>query len=219
VRIGIIGTGKMGRALGLRWARAGHDVLFGSRDLAKAGAVAAAGSSSTQAGDFDAAAGFGEVVLYTVRGVFPSQLLRQPRALSGKVLIDCNNRDVGNDSDPAQFRFDLPPPTSSLAEQLARDTPETRVVKAFNTLPHPVIELERDKLVPHHVSVFLCSDDAAAKAVASGLARDLGFVAVDSGRLVAARLVEGVADFIRSQIGAMGLGMYATISVGVLPKP
>ena len=56
MKIGILGTGNMGRALGLRWARARHEVLFGSRDLNKAGAIAANGSASTQAGDFDAAA-------------------------------------------------------------------------------------------------------------------------------------------------------------------
>ena len=79
MKIGIVGTGNMGRALGLRWARCGHEVLFGSRDVKKAKAVAADGSASTQAGDFDAAAAFGEVVLYTVRDYFPSRLLKEPQ--------------------------------------------------------------------------------------------------------------------------------------------
>src|SRR5881398_230296 len=94
MRIGIVGTGNMGQALGLRWARAGHEVLFGSRDVKKAKAIAADGSASTQAGDFDAAAAFGEVVLYTVRDYFPSQLLKEPQALSGKIVIDCNNSAI-----------------------------------------------------------------------------------------------------------------------------
>ncbi len=85
MKIGIIGTGNMGR--GLRWAREGHHVLFGSRDLSKAKAVAVSGPGSAQAGDFDAAAAFGEVVLYTVRDVLPSSLLREPQALAGKVVI------------------------------------------------------------------------------------------------------------------------------------
>lgn len=219
MKIGIIGTGNMGRALGLRWSHAGHAVLFGSRDLGKAKAVAASGTGSTEAGDFDAAAAFGEVVLYTVRGVFPSTLLRNPPALSGKIVIDCNNRDVGNDRNPADFRFDTPAPTISLTEQFAADLSEARVVKAFNTIPHPVIELARDKLAPHGVSVFLCSDDAQAKAIVKGLVEELGFVGVDSGGLERARLVDGVADFIRFQIGPMGLGLSATISVKILPKP
>lgn len=91
MKIGIVGTGRMGRTLGVRWARGGHDVLFGSSDRRKAEGAAADGGRSARAGDLDAAAAFGDVVLYTVRGVFPSRLLRQPEALDGKILIDCNN--------------------------------------------------------------------------------------------------------------------------------
>src|SRR5215470_3703749 len=94
MKIGIIGTGNMGRSLGLAWARAGHEVLFGSRVLARAKAVAAHGSPSTRSGDFDSAAAFGEVVLYTIRDVFPSSLLREPSLLSGKIVIDCNNSAI-----------------------------------------------------------------------------------------------------------------------------
>src|SRR5262245_62295714 len=97
MKIGISGTGNMGRALGLRWAAVVHHVLFGSRDRSKAESIAAIDSGRAQAGDFDAAAAFGEVVLYTVRGVLPSALLRNPRALAGKIVIDCKNRDCGDD--------------------------------------------------------------------------------------------------------------------------
>jgi len=219
MKIGIIGTGNMGRALGLGWARQGHQVLFGSRDPDKARAVAARGTGSSRAGDFDAAAEFGDVVLYTVRGVYPSALLRASQTLSGKVVIDCNNSDLGDDSRPGEFRFDRPGAATSLAEQLAADAPGARVVKAFNTIPFAVIELGREKLAPHRVSVFLSSDDPAAKAAVAQLCEELGFAGVDSGPLERARLVEGLADFLRLQIGPMGLGMYATISVHVLPEP
>src|SRR5438477_258885 len=91
MKIGIIGTGSMGQAIGAGWPRAGHDVLFGSRDAAKAKAAAGdLGKSS----DFDAAAAFGSVVLYTVRDVPPSKLLRAPQALAGKVVIDCTNSAI-----------------------------------------------------------------------------------------------------------------------------
>lgn len=205
MKIGIIGTGNMGRALGTRWAQAGHRVLFGSRDPEKARAVAA--GCSAQAGDHDAAAAFGEVLLYTVREVLPSALLRTPQALAGKVLVDCNNAAV--------FGLDLPDPRRrpgfhfqasipSLAERLAADAPEARVVKAFNTIPAKVIELERDVLLRHRVSIFLCSDDAAAKATVRTLAEDLGFVGVDGGGLERAGQAEALADVVRFQILAMG---------------
>jgi predicted dinucleotide-binding enzyme len=199
MKIGIIGTGNMGQALGLRWARVGHDVLFGSRDLSKAETIAASGPDSTQAGDFDAAA-FGDVVLYTVRDVFPSSLLGKPQALAGKIVIDCNNSailglDIPDSDGRPGVHFTTPIP--SLAERLAADVPHARVVKAFNTIPSKIIELDREKLAPHRVSVFLCSDDRQAKSVVSGLAEELGLVSVDSGELERAQLVEAVADFIR----------------------
>jgi hypothetical protein len=160
----------MGRALGLRWARGGHDVLFGSRELSKAETIAASGPDSTQAGDFDAAAAFGDVVLYTVRDVFPSSLLGKPQALAGKIVIDCNNSglDIPDPYRRPGVHFTTPIP--SLAERLAADAQGARVVKAFNTIPSKIIELDRGKLVPHRISVFLCSDDRQAKSVVSGLA-------------------------------------------------
>ena len=144
MRIGIIGTGNMGQALGLGWARAGHDVLFGSRTLSKARTAAGQGSPSTRAGDFDEAAAFGDVVLYTVRDVLPSALLRQPSALAGKVLIDCNNSailglDIPDPNDRPGVHFNIPIP--SLAERIAADVPGTRVVKAFNTIRITVADI------------------------------------------------------------------------------
>jgi predicted dinucleotide-binding enzyme len=209
MNIGIIGTGNMGGALGARWARNGHAVLFGSRDPSKAKAAAGRASDTAKAGDFDTAAAFGDVVLYTARGVFPSALLRRPRALAGKVVIDCNNTDL--DSDMLPMGVDPNGPT--LAEQLAADVPDAHVVKAFTSLPHRIIELDRETVAPYRISVLLCADDAAAKAKVKGLAEELGFVGVDCGPLKRSRVVDGAADFLRFQIGGMGLGPFATLSL------
>src|SRR5579871_3121558 len=114
MKIGVIGTGNMGQALGLRWAQNGHQVLFGSRDRAKADAIASRAAAQAWGGDFEDAAEFGDVVLYTVRDIPPSKLLRNPRSLAGKIVIDCNNSDI-----PTDFRF--APPIPSLAERLAAD--------------------------------------------------------------------------------------------------
>lgn len=214
MKIGIVGSGNMGRTLGVRWSRAGHDVLFASRDLAKAKAAAAGGAPSASAGDFDAAASFGAVIFYTVRGILPSRLLREPGALKGKIVVDCNNTDF----DAARGDFE-PAPIPTLAEQLAADVPAARIVKAFNTLPHRVLELPRDVLGPRRISVFLCSNDPAAKQVVKGLAEELGLVAVDSGTLEHSRIVDGIVDFIRFQIATMGLGPFATVSLDVVPQP
>jgi 8-hydroxy-5-deazaflavin:NADPH oxidoreductase len=219
MKIGVIGTGNMGRALGLGWARMGHEVLFGSRDPNKAKAIAASGTDSTQIGDFDAAATFGEVILYTIRDRFPSSVLKKPQALSGKIVIDCNNSailglDVPDPGKRPGIHFSTPVP--SHAERLAADVSGAHVVKAFNTMASQIIELDQDELSQRRVSVFLCSDDARAKSVVKGLAEELGFVGVDCGELERAQLVESVGDFIRFQIIGMGLGSLATISLNLV---
>ena len=206
MRIGIIGSGNMGQALGGRWAAAGHAVLFGSRDSAKAIAIAERCGHSAQAGSFDDAAAFGEVVLHTVRGVFPSELLAAPGSLDGKIVIDCNNSDL-----PADFRFAIPVP--SLAERLARDVARARVVKAFNTMAAELISLDLKYLAPQRVSDFVCSDDRTAKAVVAGLAAQIGFEPVDSGSLEHTYLLEALGDFIRLQIAGLGRGPMTAISV------
>jgi predicted dinucleotide-binding enzyme len=208
MKIGIVGTGNMGRTLGVAWARAGHEVLFGSRDRRKAQAVAASAERASH-GDFDDAARFGDVVLYTIRDVAPAAVLQRPGALSGKVLVDCNNSDI-----PAGFRFAMPEP--SLADALAKAAPGARVVKAFNTIPHRVIELGREALAKHRISVYVASDDAAARTDVMALARDAGFVPVDGGGLPWARHLESMADFLRFQIAGQGLGVFATLSIHVV---
>jgi predicted dinucleotide-binding enzyme len=215
MKIGIIGTGNMGRTLGLRWAEAGHQVLFGSRDQGKASAVAG-GHPGAAAGHFQEAAAFGEVILYTVRGVLPSQLLPDPGVLAGKTVIDCNNRDLGDDQRPAEWRFQAPLAGPSFTERLAADAPRARLVKAFGTIPHRVLEMGREALAPHQISVLLCANDPAARDTVKALVEDLGLVAVDSGGLERCALVDAVADFIRFQIGVMGMGVFTTISINRL---
>ena len=118
------------------------------------------------------------------------------RSACRKTVIDCNNSailglDVPDPDHRPGHRFSSPIP--SLAERLAADVPDARVVKAFNTIPAAVLGLEREELALYRVSVFPCSDDPQAKAVVKGLAEELGFVGVDSGGLERARLVEAVA--------------------------
>jgi 8-hydroxy-5-deazaflavin:NADPH oxidoreductase len=218
LKIGIIGTGNMGRALGTGWAQAGHDVFFGSRDPAKAKEAA---GEFAQSGGFDDAAAFASVVLYTVRDVLPSNLLWQPETLTGKVVIDCTNSailglEVPDPQGRSGVHFETPVP--SRAERLAADIPRARVVKAFNAIPGSVIELGFEKLRANAVPVFLCADDEDAKSTVKRLAEDLGFIGLDSGRLEHANVVEGAADFLRLQIVAMGLGGFATLAIKIVSQ-
>ena len=210
MKIGVLGSGNMGRSLGALWVEQGHDVFFGSRRSDKGQQVAAQMGRNTQGGTNDQAAAFGDILLYTIRGVNPADVLSTTAMLDGKVLIDCNNFDI-----PAGFAYE--PITRSLAETLAEQVPNAKVVKAFNTMAQEVFELSPQPLEQHNVSVFLVGDDAAAKQTVTQLAEEIGFKPLDCGPLRQARLLEGLGDFIRLMIIGQGLGPYATISVHVLP--
>jgi 8-hydroxy-5-deazaflavin:NADPH oxidoreductase len=212
MRIGIIGSGNMGRSLGILWSQAGHEVFFGARDPAQAQRAAALAGIHVRHGGNDAAAHFGDVLLYTVRHHMPSAVLTDLGALAGKVVIDLNNWDI-----PAGFAFE--PITESLAEKLQRDVPQARVVKAFNTMAQEVFELSGAGLHQHEFSVFVAGNDSAAREAAMRLAADIGFSPVDCGELRHARLIEGLGDFIRLLIGGMKRGPMATISTHTLPSP
>ena len=188
MRIGIIGTGPVGLTLGTVWARAGHEVVFGSRDPARAAESVGVASATTQ----EQAAAYGEVVLWTPRGVMPAD----PDMLAGKIVLDPNNRGPGPSGDYASPRPEGP----SFAEQLQASAPRARVVKAFNTVVMRLLRDDPERLRASGAQVFLAGNDAEAKAVAAALAADIGLGAVDLGRLEAAWMAEAMADTFRQAI-------------------
>jgi 8-hydroxy-5-deazaflavin:NADPH oxidoreductase len=210
MKIGIIGTGNMGRSLGILWAERGHEVFFGSRDPQKGKAIAQFAGHGSKGGTNDEVAAFSDVMLYTTRGIMPSAVLSSTDVLSGKVLIDCNNWDI-----PEGYAYK--PIIESLAEKLAADVPHAHVVKAFNTFAQEVFELSPTPLKNYNVSCFTCGDNESAKKTVMSLAEEIGFAPVDCGALRSARMLEALGDFIRFAIGGMKLGPFATISVNKLP--
>mgnify|MGYP003471077496 FL=1 len=211
MKIGILGSGNMGRSLGILWAEQEHEVFFGSRTVEKGKAIAESAGNNTQGGTNDEAAAFGMVLLYTIRGMNPAEVLTSIDILNGKILIDCNNYDI-----PENFAYS--PIEISLAEKLASEVPHARVVKAFNTMAQEVFELSPQPLQGYNVSVFVAGDDTEARKTVMNLAQDIGFAPVDCGELRFARLLEGLGDFIRYLMIGQNLGAYATISVATLPE-
>lgn len=211
MKIGILGSGNMGRSLGILWAEQKHEVFFGSRTAEKGQAVAKSARNNTQGGTNDKAAAFGDVLLYTIRGVNPADVLTSIDVLDDKILIDCNNYEI-----PENFAY--PAIEYSLAEKLASEVPQARIIKAFNTMAQEVFELAPQPLKEYNVSVFVAGDDEDARKTVMSLAADIGFVPVDCGELRFARLLEGLGDFIRYLIIGQKLGGYATISVETLPE-
>lgn len=212
MRIGIIGSGNMGRALGVRWAAAGHEVAFGARNAAQAQAAAELAGHGALAGGNDEAAAFAQVAVWTMRETRAGEVLTRTEALAGKPVIDLNNRDMPSVREGSW-------PERSIAEALQEALPAARVVKAFNTIPMETFDIGVDALRDAGAQTLIAGDDPDAKRAVTRLADDLGFEAVDMGGIIRARACEAMGDAIRLLIIDAGLGGRAHLHVTMLPAP
>jgi 8-hydroxy-5-deazaflavin:NADPH oxidoreductase len=160
--IGILGTGIVGQTIGTRLVELGHNVMMGSRTAnnQNARAWAKAAGHSASIGTYADAAKFGEILFNCTSGKGSLSALEFPKAvdLNNKVLIDLAN--------PLDYSRGLPPTlticnTDSLAEQIQREHPLLRVVKALNTMNVDV--MVHPKRVHGQHDVFICGNDAGAK--------------------------------------------------------
>ncbi|MEO1035909.1 MAG: NAD(P)-binding domain-containing protein [Pseudomonadota bacterium] len=210
MKIAILGSGNMGRALGMRWAQNGHEVFFGGRNPAKAAEVAAFVGNGVRSGSLNEAAAFGDVLLHTARDAMLSSMIEPTVDLAGKVVIDLNNGPI-----PEGFAYT--PIEQSFTERLQEDAPDTQVVKAFNLFAMEMFEHEPAVIAQHDVSAFVAGDSEPAKVVVAKLAAELGFTPVDAGGSRNARMLEGMGDFIRYLMIEQKLGPFTSISAHGLP--
>jgi predicted dinucleotide-binding enzyme len=189
MKIGIIGTGAVGQALGTGFARLGHDVKMGSRDPQNENLLAWVKKTGAHAsgGTFEEAAAFGEVVVIATlwTGTGNAITLAGPKNFSGKVVIDTTN--------PLDFSSGMPPKlavghTDSGGEQVQRWLPGAKVVKAFNIVGNAHM------VNPHFPGgppdMFICGNDEGAKKTVAGILKAFGWPAIDIGGIEGARLLE-----------------------------
>jgi 8-hydroxy-5-deazaflavin:NADPH oxidoreductase len=192
MRLGVLGTGRVGQAIATRLVEVGHDVVMGGRDAANPNALdwASGHAERARAGTFADAAAHGEVLVNATAGTASVAALTAAGAgnLAGKPILDVAN--------PLDFSQGFPPVLAvaagdSLAEQLQRAFPAAHVVKALNTMTAAV--MVHPDLVPGTHHTFLAGDDPGAKDVVAGLLREFGWPAesiVDLGGVREARGLE-----------------------------
>jgi NADPH-dependent F420 reductase len=191
------GTGHAGSALALRLAKAGHRILIGSRDPAKAAVTAGriktsiAGSNVSGADNKQAAAA-AELVVLTVPYSAQRSTVEQVRdALTEKILIDATVPLMP----PKVARVQLPAGGSAVAaiQKLLGD--KVRVVSAFQNVPAHLL-----KNLTHDVDcdVLICGDDVQAREVAAGLAADIGLRGVHAGPIANSAATEALTSLLIS---------------------
>jgi hypothetical protein len=178
LKIGVIGSGRIGGTLGGLWVKAGHEVMFSSRDLEHDKALAASLGPAARAGTPRDAAAFGDVLLVAVPYTALPQLGKDlTDVIKGKVVIDTSNPIVARDGDIATWAREKGAGLAS-AELL----PGARIVRAFNAVGAarlPVIAQSQGE----RIGMPIASDDAEAVAAASRLIREVGFEPVLIGPL------------------------------------
>jgi 8-hydroxy-5-deazaflavin:NADPH oxidoreductase len=200
LKIGIIGTGRIGGALARYWVRAGNEVFVSSRHPEELQALVHELGSRAHAGTPLQAAQFGSVVLVSVPYSAMPELERDvSTALAGKVIIDTSNPVSGRDGALAQ-------PAQKLGAGIAtaQYLHNRRIVRAFNCIPAATLANESNRQ-PEPLAIPIGGDDTEALHIAMGLVRETGFDPVVVGSLARTRLFDLGQPLAQGQLTASEL--------------
>jgi predicted dinucleotide-binding enzyme len=179
LKIGVIGSGRIGSTLGGLWVKAGHEVMFSSLDLEHDKALAAKLGGGARAGTPREAAAFGEVLLVAVPySALPSVGKDLAGQMKGKVVIDASNPIVRRDGEIAEWARQKGAGAASMELM-----PAARIVRAFNAIGYARMAVAHQSV--ERMGMPMASDDAKAVAVASRLVREIGYEPVLVGGLAA----------------------------------
>src|SRR3954470_24110924 len=182
IKIGVIGSGRIGSTLGGLWAKAGHEVMFSDRDAEQAKKVAAEVGGKARAGTPHEAVAFADAVLIAVPyGALPAVKQEIGEQLKGKVVIDPNNPVPSRDGElGAQAK------EKGAAVSTAAMLPGARLVRSFNSWGYQTMAREANRPAPR-MAMPVAADDAEALKVGVELVRDAGFDPVPAGSLAASK--------------------------------
>jgi predicted dinucleotide-binding enzyme len=186
MRIGILGSGDVGKSLARGFLGRGDEVMIGSRSPEKLAGFAK--QYGAKAGTFEETAKFGEMLALATLGTGTEEALKLAGDnFAGKVVIDATN--------PLRFAPGVPPMLSisgddSLGEQVQSWLPSARVVKAFNTVGNALFV--KPQLPGGPPDMFICGNDAEAKKSVTELCRDWGWGVIDIGPISGSRYLEAM---------------------------
>lgn len=194
MKVGVLGTGMVGEAIGTKLIETGHKVMMGSRTAGNEKAAAFVEKhpgGKAAAGTFADAAAFGEIIFNCVRGAEAINILKNAgeKNLNGKILIDITN--------PLDFSKGMPPTllicnTNSLAEEIQTAFPAVKVIKSLNTMWCGLM-VNPGMINGGDHNVFISGNDAQAKQQAAGILKSFGWPEkniIDLGDIKTARSTE-----------------------------
>ena len=190
MKIGIVGSGPVGRVLATAFLKENNEVMLGTRDVSKDEVVKwGEENPKGKAGLFSETASFGDVLVLAVAGAVAEEALQQSGAenLKGKVVIDATNpiAHEGPTNGVLKFFTSL---DESLMERLQKAFPDARFVKAFNSVGNT--QMYKPQYKEGRPTMFICGNDSGAKHTVTDVLNSFGWETADMGTVEAARAIE-----------------------------
>jgi predicted dinucleotide-binding enzyme len=183
LRIGVIGSGNIGGTVGSLWVKAGHQVLFSSRNPENLKQLVDGLGPSARAGSVRDALEFGEAILIGVPyAAYPQIGKDYAKELAGKIVLDAGNAVPARDGEIAKEAREI-----GIGATSAKYLPNARIVRAFNTINYKILAQQAHRS-GERMAIPIAGDDKEAIAAASRLVRDAGFDPVVIGSLESAKL-------------------------------
>lgn len=197
MRVGIIGTGRVGQAIAKGLSKTDNEVRLGSREPGKAQVT-----NGTKVESQSSVAAWADMLILAVPFSAAADTVRALNGggLDGKILVDATNALSPTRDLAVGF-------TTSGAEELAKLVPQAHVVKAFNTVF--ARNMPTGQVAGEPLALFVAGDDGSAKESVMRIGREIGFEPVDAGPLKTARYLEpmGVLSVYLAFTQKMGVGI------------
>ena len=184
MKVGILGSGDVAKALAAGFLKHGHEVMLGTRDPAKLKGW----NPKARVGSFPETAGFAELAVLAVKGSAAAEAVGAAGAgLRGKTLIDATNPIAAAPPVNGVLKF-FTNLDESLMESMQKQFPEVRFVKAFNSVGNA--QMVNPQYAAGRPTMFICGDDGAAKQAVGRILDQFGWETEDMGGAISARAIE-----------------------------
>ncbi len=191
MKIGILGSGIVGRVLGSAFIAEGNEVMLGTRNVQKPEVVKwLAENPGAKAGSFEETAAFAEVIVLAASGDIIADVINAGglQNFNNKVVIDASN-PIDHTKPPVNGVLPYFTTTDhSLMEQLQKLLPDAKLVKAFNSVGNAF--MYKPDFGGQKPTMFICGNDAEAKKMVTGILDAFGWETEDMGKVEAARAIE-----------------------------